>query len=841
MNIQFHMPRFVKLSPAAAGCRHLAAVAWLALASTAIPAEHPSLAQARKALGEGIPQVAIYTLQGAMAAPGFPPADRAAARRLLAEAQLTKGDSAAALETLSVFSDASDANAMLLRAHAYAAEGRWENALALYETLRGTPGVSLQAAVGEAESLQAQGRTAEAVSVLGSVVTRDAAVPARLRYCSLLIEVGRIHDARTTLAEIKTSGPGDENWKRYLMARIFLLEGNSRAALAILEPMLKAPSGERPTGMSAPLYAAATIALGEANYAPGAPEAAIKILESFIRENAESAQVDVVFRRLDQLYAEDKTPREGVMQSFVAEASPMPPNVKALARYYLTLMQLRGGRFDRAKLSVTQFLAKFPQHPLVPLMHGLRAKAELADESERDRKAALAAAEAALDEAALAATSEEMKAEFALRTALVNLEQREFLRAASHLKTAKESPRLRMSAEFNSALAWLMQGNHQLFEKEYGEFVANSASPVAAGSLRLEQGLVKARTKEADAAKALAGFLRDFPAHPRKVEAQLALAELAFQQGNQLDALMYVQTVNQVQQPPEIAGQADYLGIFIEDAKQPRDEERVIALARAFISKFPTSPRLAEVRMKLGQVYFQREDYLNASEQFETLALAEPNGPYAETALFLAAQCGTKLFNEEAHKRSLVLFDQVAERHGKLEFHARLQQAILKSQLGAEDDAVKIYDSILASTPPTEVRYAAIVGKGDNLAALARKDAKYGAPAIAAYEQMLAIPEAAPAWRNQAAFKKAKTLQQLGRNDEALVVLNGILDSNAGGTRETFWLSRAGFEAAGLLEGQQQWRSAIGIYQKMAKIPGPHVHQAKLRVKALQSEHFIWD
>jgi tetratricopeptide (TPR) repeat protein len=246
--------------------------------------------------------------------------------------------------------------------------------------------------------------------------------------------------------------------------------------------------------------------------------------------------------------------------------------------------------------------------------------------------------------------------------------------------------------------------------------------------------------------------------------------------------------------------------------------------------------------MKLGQVYFQREDYLNAQEQFETLAAAAPEGAYAETALFLAGQCGTKLFAAEAHKHALELFGKVAERKGALEPHARMQQAILKSQLGAADDAVKIYEIVLAGTAPAEVRYAALIGKGDNLTALAKTDLTQASAAIATYETLLAIPEAGPMWRNQAAYKKARVLQQIGRKDDALLVFNEILDMNAGPReRETFWLSRAGFEAAALLESQEQWKSAIGIYRKMTKIPGPHVDQAKQRVKALQQQHFIWD
>src|SRR5262245_8336115 len=82
-------------------------------------AEHPSLAQARKALVENIPQIAIAGLNTALNNPAFPANDRPAARRLLAEAQLSANDPEAALETLSTFTDSGDNAATLLRAHAY--------------------------------------------------------------------------------------------------------------------------------------------------------------------------------------------------------------------------------------------------------------------------------------------------------------------------------------------------------------------------------------------------------------------------------------------------------------------------------------------------------------------------------------------------------------------------------------------------------------------------------------------------------------------------------------------------------------------------------------------------
>ena len=287
---------------------------------------------------------------------------------------------------------------------------------------------------------------------------------------------------------------------------------------------------------------------------------------------------------------------------------------------------------------------------------------------------------------------------------------------------------------------------------------------------------------------------------------------------------------------------SEYLAVFLEDAKAPRNEEKVIVSARDFITKYPASALLGEVRMKLGEVYFLREDFLKAQEQFETLALKEPDGPYATPALFLAGQCAMKLLNAEALNRALELFGSVAEKHGPLEQHARLQQAIIKNKLGAPEDAVKIYDSILSTTQPLEpeLRLAALTGKGDNLVTLGKGDPKQFSAAIATYEQVMATAAASPTWRNQAAYKKAKVLQQLEKNDEAITVFYDILNKKTA-PRETFWFSKAGFDAAGIAEARREWKSAAGIYEKMAAVPGPHAEQARQRAKTLRLEHFLWD
>jgi tetratricopeptide (TPR) repeat protein len=213
--------------------------------------------------------------------------------------------------------------------------------------------------------------------------------------------------------------------------------------------------------------------------------------------------------------------------------------------------------------------------------------------------------------------------------------------------------------------------------------------------------------------------------------------------------------------------------------------------------------------------------------------------------------------NTEAVNAALIDFDQVVARKGPLAASARFQQADIKNKLGEFDAAAKICDSLLGiPNLSPEIRAAALIGKGDNLMALFEKEAPaegaskptvtsvtetYLTQALAAYDTLLATPDLAPLWRNQAAYKKGKPLRALNRLNEALNVFYDVLNKTQASDRETFWFSKAGSDAARILQDQSNWEAAVNVYKKMAALPGPHAAQATQQVKKLRAEHFLFD
>ena len=817
----------------------------------ALFAQEPQVMQeARRALSEDIPQVAIAKLRSVLDKASFPASSRTPALRLLAEAQAAAGEPEEALATLQKAQPPADPDALLLHARVEVSAGRWADALKRYQSLLREPKARVEAILGQAECLQALSRTDEAAATLQQLqASGRAPTTGQLRLASLYAELGNAPKARKTLDAVKAETVSDRKWQQYLEARLLLLEGNPRAALPALEHLLSDK-----VGLSANLAAAATLAVAEAQRLLSGPDPAAKTLVSFIRQYPNSPQLELVFRRLDQIYEEDKNPPESPLHGIFAD---LPPRASALGQFYVTRLQMRAGRYERAQMSLDSFMKKFPRHELMPYAYQIQAKLhfEANNTAEEVR---------ALESALKLATTEELRAEIALSTALVNLRQGDFARAATRLKQAAASPRLKQSAAYNAALGWLWQQNYERFRQELASFATQFQAPALIAQLRLEEGLVQARHGHPAAASTLQTFVREFPDNPRRGEAQIAMAELAFQQDRDKDAEILLVAAKEPPTTPQNQEQADYLAVFLADKKKPRDSGEVIRLAKEFIARYPESVLLADVRMKLGQVYFAEDDYLHAQEQFETVAtisqraasgaaLSPEDASRREVALFLAGQCGMKMINTEALNHALELFDKVAERKGTFEFHARLQQAMIKKSLGSEDDAVKIYDSIIGAPAgiDPELRFAALIGKGDNLVALAQETSESATTikekalrdAIQTYDILLKHPEVGALWRNQAAYKKGKALQQLGLIDDALTVFYDVLARNAAEpqARETFWYAKAGFDAAGILESREQWKNAVSVYERMAALPGAHAAQAKQRVTTLRLQHFLWE
>jgi len=802
------------------------------------PQAEAALRSAEQAITDKVPEVAAQKLNAFLASSAaLDPVLRDRAEADLTKATLDSGDAAGALSRLDF--PANDTE-RFEKAEALSALGRWDDAEPLYSQVAsdGPSPLLVPATLGQAEALHALNRAPEAISLLASLESRHSSTLVRLRLAEMYIENQQLDAARKLVARSKPATLIETRWRLYVEGRLFLAEDQPAPALEDFQDLLKDPRG-----LTAALQAGATIGLTEARIILNGLEVADNEMESFISHYPDSPYLEEMFRRLDAIYAQEENPSHTELDRW---ASKPPPRRAALAVYYEARSFQRQARLDKAIEKYTEFTDRYPRHPLA-----FEAWMQLGQVYLTTGRVSIASFEGAMRSSSTPA--ERARAEIAAGNAHFALN--DFLVAAELFRdAAQRSSAYWAQATYNSALAWLHVGNYDKFLEDY-----SSLGAAQRRDLLLEEGLLQAQKGDSRAAATLQSFINDSPDNPRVPDARLALAELGFAAGNTDSASELLKTAYDSSPSPQSREQADYLAIFIADSAPHRSDDNILKLGLQFLDTYPVSPLRAQVRMKLGQVYFRNEDYANAQTQFETLVQEDPSGPLTDQALILAGQSSIKSMNPTGVQHALDLYDRVAKGAGPLKLYARQEEALVEFNRGHNKEAVIIYDDILNSNPDTQLRLAALCGKADCLTAPESDPSPSPSPApgaspspapdpytaaIALYDQVAADPDAAGHWRDEALYKKARCLNKQGLTDKALDSLYDIINarSPASGQQPDFlWLEKAGFEAASMLEARAQWPGAISIMEKVARIGGPRGPEAQKHADQLRLEHFIWD
>jgi TolA-binding protein len=415
--------------------------------------------------------------------------------------------------------------------------------------------------------------------------------------------------------------------------------------------------------------------------------------------------------------------------------------------------------------------------------------------------------------------------------------------AATFEQVAHSSSPWAKLSMFNASLAWLQAGNGARFLADNDDLQKSNGDETRA-ELRLEEGLVQAAKGEKNAADSLRTFLRDFPNDQRVSEAWVALAELAFHAtpARVDEARKDLARAAELKPTPAATERADALMIWIEDATSGSDA-KVPELAKEFLERHPASPVAADVRLKLAEAYYRRQDFANAQTQFEILAEQNPSGPLAEKALFFAGESAMSSMVPQALDRAMELFERVVRANGELKWAARNEQAGIERKLGKLQDALTLYEEVLKNEARPVEKMEALCGKGDVLFEMAGNDPKNYARAIEVYDKLAADAAEQIQWRNQALFKKGLCLEKEGNQGEALAAFYQVLDNEKRPNRpnELFWFYKAGFNAARLLEGDSNWQSAATIYERLVAAGGLRSEEAKARLNRLRLEHFLWE
>ncbi|MBA2435699.1 MAG: tetratricopeptide repeat protein [Chthoniobacterales bacterium] len=816
----------------------------LSLGQAVCGQESETLERAIAPLAEGVPQVAVERLQKFLTQ-NPSASERVVAQRKLAEALVRAGQLEKALEIFADPALTNDAESAFWSAQALAGLDRWATALPLYAQVAADPRSARrsEAAFGQAEALRALGRKKEAMRALQSLEKSPAWVTrAKLARAQLLLEGGALSAADRLLRTTKPQLATERSERRYLFGRLNLAQGHSEKAIETLNVILK-----NPEGVSHRLLVATLFALADAHAQQKTPEAGDDALEEFIDHHPNDSALPAIFARLDELYRLERKPSTNELERWLRD--PAQPR-QALAQWYLARSRLRAGDPDKAIALLTQLRDSSLRFPSLGAANLELARLHLA---RREWAEAIKAAEAA--RALNLAPAFLPQVDWLIAEA--NYRSGEMEKAArTYEELAGRVPALSGDALFNAALCWLRLDRASEFAADYRKISNDPGKQNLQGELLLEEGVVQAAQGKPEASETFRKFIRDFPQSPRLSEAWVALAELAFHAAppDLAAARQGLAQARQANPTPAARERADYLEIWIEDATPSSNESAVVAAANKFLQQYPDSHRSAEVRMKLAEAYFRRQDFANAQTQFELLAQSagrtdssrgeqKPEAPLAEKALFFAARSATSSMAAGSLDHALALLDQVVKLDGDLKWAARNEEAAIERRLGKNREAQALYDEVLKNEARPAERREALCGKGDIFYEMGATDPENYRRAIEFYEKLAADPGAPPHWRNQAEFKKGKALEKLNDKSAALLTYYGVLEEGMRTDRqgEFFWFYKAGFNAAHLLEEMNDWKSAVAVFRKLAAVGGTRSDEAKARLTQLRLEHFLWE
>ena len=804
----------------------IGAIAFAGPASGQIKTE---IAEAARPLDEGVPEVAVYQLQKLVGR--LSGTDAIEAKEKLAEALIAGRRSTEALHLLEEPALRDSTSGKFLRAQALAGLNRYGEALQLYREIANDNSVPQQAvaAFGAAEMLRALDQADEAIRAYHALENDPRfGVSACLREAELFIAKQDSVMAKRVLDGTQTKITTDKRQRRLLHARIELLNQRPEKAVELLDSLVKKPEGEsRETAI------AALFAMADAHLQMNTPEAGDDYLEGFIDRHPIDPALPQVFAKLDQVYRAERKPPRNELEKWARD--PAQPR-RGFARWYLAQSELRAGRREEAIRHFEQIRGTTPV-PAV-LAPALLQYARLQIEAGKVNEAL-----AVLSEAGKTHPAPQVREQIDFESGRAMYAALKFPDAADRFETlGNNRSAVAPVALFNASLASLRADDKTKTEREKAELVRRGQLDEAA-EVALEQAIVAAERGEKNAGALLQDFVRRLPGHPRVSEAQIALAEMAYHAAPpKLDEAEKNLAAARAAHPTELAVEhADYLAIWLADARGA-DSDRVIASARDFLRAHPSSPLVAEVRLKLAESHFRRQDFASAQTEFETLAQENPKSALTEQALFLAAQSAMASMASQSLDHALELLTQVVAMNGEFRWAARNEQAAIERRLGKSQDAQALYDEVLKEDARGAEKREALCGKADIFFEQANANAANLDRAVGIYDQLANEAANQPHWRNQALFKKGVCLEKESDRDGALATLYRILEFNPSPDRppEFFWFYKAGFNAARLLEEQQKWEAAAAIYEKLVAANGPRSEEANARLGQLRLEHFLW-
>ncbi len=292
----------------------------------------------------------------------------------------------------------------------------------------------------------------------------------------------------------------------------------------------------------------------------------------------------------------------------------------------------------------------------------------------------------------------------------------------------------------------------------------------------------------------------------------------------------------------QAAVQAAWIRLGRQELTRAQAQEKLAALWQ----KQQKTPEAAPLLFTIASLLHNAEDYAGAQSRFEEFLQRYPQSPLAPAAAYYA---GKAALLHQDYVKAIALLDKVPE-NTEFKRDARLLQGKVYYAQLQYDKALTLFEAALEIEKGGPRFADALLRKGDCHFALGSKDPAQYEKALAAYGLLLDGQYGNIAERHEAAVRRARTLEKLGRDGEALALYLDVLHqrlaaTNAGAsdskTEETIWRVKAGLEAGRMLEARQDWRGALNAYQTLESLGGPTQAEFRDLATRLRREHYLFD
>lgn len=827
---------------------------------------------AKRAMENGLWDVAKLRLERAAGIAGLEPGERAEILLLLAESMVRGNEPAKAFAILEQSGVREHPDAPFWTGQALAGMGRYSDAVGAlipiasdqenhFRRDAGLTAASLQLSLGRPEL------ALETLALLAQPAGTPTAVRSKLHRIEILLDLGKTVEARALQATLTDVPEGLKSFASFLDGQLMLAEDRFGEAEAVFTGLLATPDGQTLTRHNLAAIGKADALAGLGNTAE-----ATESLLSFIQSNPETPLLEPMFDRIISWFPKKMLtadhPTLVRLSEWLPKAPPASIGYLCTDAPYAAIEWSDSGRMvsdlaifslyarasglyrigtelsgKEAALLMRRIRVIAPMHFLTPrsLMTLARWKME---EGEQDQAFAI------FDTLRLTAKSPLIRGEAAYLDARIAFEKGDkalastlFEEAAALLEGVNGE-----SAQFNSALARLSADPSAtvLIQNENPETAAKLQTDLA-----LEKALLAATPDTAKAA--LDAFLTANPVHPRASEARLAITEAA---------------LNSV--PPDLSlARAQIETLRASDPPLPTDQtprlllaelrlfdlsgekEKAIELAKNIIAGNPETPASSEASLVMGKSLFDSGNYNEARLVLEKLAASEPGTQRSQAALLLAARSAALGATAQSREEALAIFDKAIGIDGPLRSLARLEKARLNIDLNRLPVAIEslreAYKEAAPDDPsrlPTGLMLAeAIYARGDTVPGSLEE-------ALKVYDELLGLTASNPAQYFRLQYLRGLTLEKLPdpedptktRLGDALSAYFSVLDRPGHPPPpEWEWFERSGFRALALLENANRWQAAISIAGKIASFKGPRSEEAATRARQLQLKHMIYE